>query len=75
MQNIKLSTACKNACNLYPTINFKFVQVESICRQQNKEHKFVVRRGENILGKGDNAGYKKKKGGVKRETAECFLVK
>ena len=25
------------------------------------EHKFVVRRGENIVEKGDNAGYQKKK--------------
>ena len=62
---------------LFTKINFKLVKVES--RQQNKEHKFVVRRGENIVGKGDNAAYqmkKKKKGkGFERETAESFLVK
>ena len=48
----------QNACTLIK-INFKLVKVES--RQQNKEHKFVVRRGENIVGKGDNAAYQMEK--------------
>ena len=63
---------------VFTTINFKLFHVESICRQQNKEHNFFVRRGENIVGKGHNVGYKKKWGGGKgfeRETAECLLVK
>ena len=38
--------------------NFGPVQIKSTCRGQNKCHlKFALRRVENIVGKGQNAGY------------------
>ena len=39
---------------------FRPVQIESICRQQNnvaEKFKFLLERVENIVGKGENAGY------------------
>ena len=41
-------------------LNFKLVQIESICRQQNKStynDDFCLDRVENIVDKGENAGY------------------
>ena len=40
--------------------NFRLVKIGSICRQQNesdKKMKFALGRVENIVGKGENAGY------------------
>ena len=40
--------------------NFRQVQIERICRQQNNVNqilKFDMGRVENIVGKGENAGY------------------
>ena len=40
--------------------NFQMVEIDSICRQQNKTDlkiNFALGRVENILGKGENAGY------------------
>ena len=39
---------------LYQMTNFRLVQIESICRRQNK---FFLELVENIVGKGENAGY------------------
>ena len=41
--------------------NLRLVQIERICRQQNKCNeilKFGLGRVENIVGKGENSGYK-----------------
>ena len=40
--------------------NLRLVQIESICKRQNNSDsklKFVLGRAENIVGKGENAGY------------------
>ena len=43
--------------SLYQMINFKLVQIESICRMKlGKMMIFVFDRIENIVGKGENAG-------------------
>ena len=47
--------------NSLPNYNiFRLVQIESICRRQNKvivQLNFVLGRVEIIMGKGENAGY------------------
>ena len=50
--------ACPSS-TLYHTINLGLVQIESICGQQITKLKFVLGRVENIVGKGENAGYQK----------------
>ena len=55
-----MQSASLNPLTLYQTTNLWNGQIENTCRQQSElteKLKFDLERVENIMGKGENAGY------------------